>query len=160
MQAADPPPPTHKKSHPAGWLWLAALLRQHRWNRSFYLASSYFGRELPPNYRRRCCVSHPSSRWIGVGPQRHGHQDRKSALLAPLSLRSQESPENCIGFNLPASPFGAAGRSAGKDCRSCMALERHRARPAVLASACTAGVVGQALGLLVLLRFTHCCAST
>lgn len=42
----------------------------------FYLASSYFRRGLPPNYRRRCCVSRPSSRWIGVGPQRHGHQDR------------------------------------------------------------------------------------
>ena len=45
-------------------------------NRMFYLASSYFRRGLPPNYRRRCCVSRPSSRWIGVGPQRHGHQDR------------------------------------------------------------------------------------
>ena len=42
----------------------------------FYLASSYFLRGLPPKYRRRCCVSQPSSRWIGVGPQRYGHQDR------------------------------------------------------------------------------------
>ena len=55
--------------------------------RMFYLASSYFRRGLPPNYCRRCCVSRPSSRWIGVGPQRHGHQDR----------HPQVNPENCIG---------------------------------------------------------------
>ena len=45
--------------------------------RMFYLASTYFLRGLPPKYRRRCIVSQPSSRWIGVVPMRHGHQDRK-----------------------------------------------------------------------------------
>jgi hypothetical protein len=59
----------------------------------FYLASCCFRRGLPPNYHRRCCVSHPSSRWIGVGPQRYGHQD---------SLDPQVSPENCIGWIVPA----------------------------------------------------------
>ena len=56
----------------------------------FYLASSYFLRGLPPKYRHRCCVSQPSSRWIGVVPQRYGHQDR--------SQFSRLNPENCIGF--------------------------------------------------------------
>ena len=41
----------------------------------FYLASSYFLKGLPPKYFRRSCVSQPSSRWIGVVPHRHEHQD-------------------------------------------------------------------------------------
>ncbi len=64
--------------------WVAFLV-----GKMFYLASSYLRRGLPPNYCRRCCVSQPSSRWIGVGPQRHGHQDRHFP---------QVIPENCIGF--------------------------------------------------------------
>ena len=66
----------------------------------FYLASSYFCRGLPPNYRRRCCVSQPSSRWIGVGPQRHGHQDRNQPKLYSrvwFRFCPQVNPENCIG---------------------------------------------------------------
>ena len=96
----------------------------------FYLASSYFLRGLPPKYRCRCCVSQPSSRWIGVGPQRHGHQD---------SLCPQVNPENCIGdcFN------GIAAHSSSEKNASTQAPND-----------------GQALGLLVLLRFTHYCAST
>ncbi len=39
------------------------------------LASSYFCRELPPNYHRRRCVSQLSSRWISVVPHRHRHQE-------------------------------------------------------------------------------------
>jgi voltage-gated potassium channel len=35
------------------------------------LAPSYFGKGQPPHYLRRCCVSPPSSGWVGVGPQRH-----------------------------------------------------------------------------------------
>ena len=41
----------------------------------FYLALSYFLKGLPPKYFRRLCVSQPSSRWIGVVPHRHEHQD-------------------------------------------------------------------------------------
>ena len=63
----------------------------------FYLASRYFCRGLPPNYRCRCCVSHPSSRWIGVVPQRYGHQDRSTALTIDLPFPGV-IPENCIGY--------------------------------------------------------------
>ena len=55
----------------------------------FYLALSYFLRGLPPKYRRRCCVSQPSSRWIEVGPHRHEHQDKNHSQGV--------NPENCIG---------------------------------------------------------------
>ncbi len=57
---------------------------RERWleQRMFYLASTYFLRGLPPKYRRRCIVSQPSSRWIGVVPMRHGHQDRKLVCQA------------------------------------------------------------------------------
>ena len=41
----------------------------------FYLALSYFLRGLPPKYRRRLCVSQPSSGWIGVVPHRDEHQE-------------------------------------------------------------------------------------
>ena len=61
-----------------GWWWWSLQQSAHHqpiW-RMFYLASSYFLRGLPPKYRRRWCVSQPSSGWIGVGPHRHGHQDR------------------------------------------------------------------------------------
>ena len=58
--------------------WSESWLEQ----RVFYLASTYFLRGLPPKYRRRCIVSQPSSRWIGVVPMRHGHQDRKLRLKA------------------------------------------------------------------------------
>ena len=56
----------------------------------FYLASSYFLRGLPPKYRHRCCVSQPSSRWIGVVPHRYGHQDSSTFSWVM-------NPENCIG---------------------------------------------------------------
>jgi hypothetical protein len=68
-----------------------------RWGEKFYLASRYFRRGLPPNYRCRCCVSHPSSRWIGVVPQRYGHQDRSTALAIDPLLPGV-IPENCIGY--------------------------------------------------------------
>ena len=136
-----------QKSHPCGWLSRHERLDSPRArvaphprlsNRKgddrptgsrFYLASCCFRRGLPPNYHRRCCVSQPSSRWIGVGPQRYGHQD---------SLDPQVSPENCIGyprFSLSREYVGSGSKAWSASC-------------------------GQALGLLVLLRFTHYCAST
>ena len=146
-QAPPPPPPHHsqQKSHPLGWLLRSTphLLRRintstqpscsqdHGWSingQEFDLASCCFRRGLPPNYHRRCCVSQPSSRWIGVGPQRYGHQE---------NLDPQVSPENCIGDRpLTLSRQLTVGKTS-------------------LESSC-----GQALGLLVLLRFTHYCAST
>ena len=57
---------SNKKATPRGGFFLSKM---------FYLASTYFLRGLPPKYRRRCSVSQPSSRWIGVVPLRHGHQD-------------------------------------------------------------------------------------
>ena len=113
----------------------------------FYLASSYFCRGLPPNYRRRCCVSQPSSRWIGVGPQRHGHQDRnqpKPYGIGWFRFCPQVNPENCIGNGLSLPVVNSTSRLAF----------------AVWKSSDVEPSVGQALGLLVLLRFTHYCAST
>ena len=136
---------SQQNSHPLGWLLRSTphLLQRintstqpscsqdHGWSingQEFDLASCCFRRGLPPNYHRRCCVSQPSSRWIGVGPQRYGHQD---------SLDPQVSPENCIGDRpLTLSRQLTVGKTS-------------------LESSC-----GQALGLLVLLRFTHYCAST
>ena len=113
----------------------------------FYLASSYFCRGLPPNYRRRCCVSQPSSRWIGVVPQRHGHQDRNQPKLYSrvwFRFCPQVNPENCIGNGNRVPVVNSTSRSAF----------------AVWKSSDVEPSVGQALGLLVLLRFTHYCAST
>ena len=141
-----PLPTAHKKTTPAGGLQLpnrqswpiVPLSTGTRWarrNQDFILASCCFRRGLPPNYHRRCCVSQPSSRWIGVGPQRYGHQE---------SLDPQVNPENCIGFCFtelePVKP-GPGGKATP---------EKKATR--------TSG--GQALGLLVLLRFMHCCTST
>ena len=149
-----------QKSHPCGWRWIGldqadspslwesgcagsadrVQSRQPVSNRrissrcgikSFILALSYFCRKLPSNYRRRYCVSQPSSRWIGVGPQCHEHQEIISC--------SQKIPENCIDNG---SAFADLSES------------KHTMLPWAKPS------VGQALGLLVLLRFTHCCAST
>ena len=76
----------NKKATPAGGFSGSANLSISHYGleQKFYLASSYFCRGLPPNYRRRCCVSQPSSRWIGVVPQRHGHQDRNQ--LKPYGM--------------------------------------------------------------------------
>ena len=60
-----------------------------------------------------------------------------TAPWTPGKISSQENPENCIG----ADNFLSA--SGKKDFKTAF-LEGY----------------GQALGLLVLLRFTHCCAST
>ncbi len=106
----------------------------------FYLASTYFLRGLPPKYRRRCSVSQPSSRWIGVVPLRHGHQDRRLLRVFRKILLSGLNPENCIGYWL--SP---ALDDKALELESCSRCEHE---------------VGQALGLLVLLCFTHYCAST
>ena len=65
----------------------------------FYLALSYFLRGLPLKYRRRWCVSQPSSRWIGVVPHRHEHQD---------NMNLENCIENYINKNNKLSLFGQA----------------------------------------------------
>ena len=127
----------------------------------FYLASSYFRRGLPPNYRRRCCVSRPSSRWIGVGPQRHGHQDRHALLhhghaVIQSTPTSQVNPENCIGLD-PHSPSWLSPSSQSFNRNQCSWIFIWKVSVELALSRSSDG---QALGLLVLLRFTHYCAST
>ena len=51
------------------------FLKKKSFIKMFNLALSYFLRGLPPKYRRRWCVSQPSSGWIGVGPHRDEHQE-------------------------------------------------------------------------------------
>ena len=93
----------HKKATPRGGFLIVSSRHvtapadgYGRWWGKFYLASRYFRRGLPPNYRCRCCVSHPSSRWIGVVPQRYGHQDRSTTLAIDPPFPGL-IPENCIG---------------------------------------------------------------
>jgi hypothetical protein len=119
----------------------------------WFLASTCSLRGLPPQYHRRCSVSQPSSRWIGVGPLRHGHQEH-----FPFH---RVNPENCIGFRAGGHPLTPNPTSVNK-----LRCPPHNPPP-VLRQALrrwtrqqleTNG--GQALGLLVLLCFTHYCAST
>lgn len=93
-----------QKNHPRGGFLIVSsrhvtspAVEYGRWWGKFYLASRYFRRGLPPNYRCRCCVSHPSSRWIGVVPQRYGHQDRSTTLAIDPPFPGV-IPENCIGY--------------------------------------------------------------
>ena len=94
----------HKKATPRGGFLIVSsrhvtspAVEYGRWWGKFYLASRYFRRGLPPNYRCRCCVSHPSSRWIGVVPQRYGHQERSTTLAIDPPFPGV-IPENCIGY--------------------------------------------------------------
>jgi hypothetical protein len=50
------------------------------------LAMSYFPGELPLQYRHRCTVSRPCSRWERVGPVRSNHQES----LSTKSVMSNE----------------------------------------------------------------------
>ena len=154
-RSANPNQPLHPKKIPnkkatlsGGFSCSATLSISHYGlEQKFYLASSYFCRGLPPNYRRRCCVSQPSSRWIGVVPQRHGHQDRNQPTpygFAWFRFCPQVNPENCIGNGKRIPVVNSTSRQAF----------------AVWKSSDVEPSVGQALGLLVLLRFTHYCAST
>ena len=65
---------TYKKSHPNRVAKMKSS-KELCIKRKIYLALSYFRGGPPPNYLRRCSVSPPSSRWIGVVPLRHEHQD-------------------------------------------------------------------------------------
>ena len=71
---------------------------------------------------------------------------RIESLLSSFQLlRSQVNPENCIGYWRITSPAHASGVSPALEDKDLLFRELR---------------FGQALGLLVLLCFTHYCAST
>ncbi len=84
--------------------WAASKISERK--KVWFLASTCSLRGLPPQYHRRCSVSQPSSRWIGVGPLRHGHQEH-----FPFH---RVNPENCIGFSAGGHPLTPNPTSVNK----------------------------------------------
>lgn len=85
----------------------------------------------------------------------HCAMDTRNTLLFRVN------PENCIGYSAAGQPLTTSPTSRNK--LRCLPHSRSPLQRQVMLTAGTAAArtnEGQALGLLVLLRFTHYCAST